>query len=65
MEENDDDIYNDETNKTGYVCPKSGRWMCKLHPIIDEFVSKGKEFPRCRQGAGHRTTWIYLDPESK
>lgn len=48
-----------EDCKTGYICSKTGRYFCELHPAIAIVGIEGKEFPRCHQGAGHRTTWIY------
>ncbi len=56
----------DDKCQTGDECPKSGRWICKDHPYIEEVISKGQTFPNCRKGAGrhkgggHRATWWYL-----
>ena len=56
------EIYPDKDKcKTGYTCPKSGRYFCEGHPVIEVTVIKGNLFPKCYQGAGHNTTWIYVD----
>jgi hypothetical protein len=51
----------DSKYKTDSICPRSGMWICSEHPVIEEAVSKGDYFPKCRQ-RGHTATWWLLNP---
>ena len=50
----------DNKYQTGSTCPKSGTWVCRDHPAVEERLRKGDIFPSCYHVAGHRAIWWYV-----
>ncbi len=50
---------------TGSICDESGRYCCKSHTYIEQFINKDDEFPKCQKANCGRTEWYKIMIEPK
>ena len=57
MSNSEGTIIEDKEYSTNEICAKSSWYVCKSHPSVEEYVTKGDHFPNCSKVNCGRTEW--------